>query len=303
MMVIAEPTGVWKNARGNCANSLRGSSMTLAKRTLGFTVLSMCLMLVPATAHAAPVVISAAQADVPNGMVFIHGENFGTFMAPVVLLDGFVLTVTNWGPNDLVALLPAPLAIVPASYRLAVTRLGKGGALQDSAEFVLTIGSTGPAGATGPQGPTGPAGAPGATGPAGAAGATGAQGPAGPSDAYTVDSFAANVPLSTGPAVVASLTLGPGNYVFMASARLLSQGTGTNAQCYIQPAVGGANSNFVNVNLGTTNDRKIVALNYGTTLSGASTTMNLNCQITVGDAVKADEVFFTAIKVGSLTQQ
>ena len=31
--------------------------------------------------------------------------------------------------------------------------------------------------------------------------------------------------------------------------------------------------------------------------------MNFNCQITAGDAVKADEVFFTAIQVGSVTQQ
>ena len=118
-----------------------------------------------------------------------------------------------------------------------------------------------------------------------------------------MNSFVGNVPLSTSPQAVSALTLGPGSYVFVASARLLSQGTGTNAQCYLQPAGGGANSNFVNVNLGTTNDRKIVALNYGATLSDASTTMNFNCQITAGDPVKADEVFFTAIKVGSLTQQ
>jgi len=31
--------------------------------------------------------------------------------------------------------------------------------------------------------------------------------------------------------------------------------------------------------------------------------MNFNCQITSGDVVKADEVFFTAIQVGSVTQQ
>jgi hypothetical protein len=101
---------------------------------------------------------------------------------------------------------------------------------------------------------------------------------------------------------VADLTLDPGSYVFFGSARLLSQGTGTNAQCYIQPNGGGPNSNFVNVNLGATNDRKIVALNYAVTL-GSAVTMNFNCQITSGDAVKADEVFFTAIRVGSVTQQ
>jgi hypothetical protein len=31
--------------------------------------------------------------------------------------------------------------------------------------------------------------------------------------------------------------------------------------------------------------------------------MNLNCDITTGDAAKADEVFFTAITVGTVTQQ
>ena len=117
-----------------------------------------------------------------------------------------------------------------------------------------------------------------------------------------MNSFTGNVPLTTSPQAVASLDLQPGSYVFVASARLLSQGTGTNAQCYLQPAGGGANSNFVNVNLGTTNDRKIVSLNYAVTL-GSAATMNFNCQITAGDAVKADEVFFTAIQVGSVTQQ
>ena len=117
-----------------------------------------------------------------------------------------------------------------------------------------------------------------------------------------MNSFSGNATLSTSPTAVASLSLDPGSYVFVASARLLSLGTGTNVECYVQPAGGGANSNFVNVNLGTTNDRKIVALNYATTFSSA-TTMNFNCDITGGDSVKADEVFFTAIKVGSVTQQ
>ncbi len=160
-------------------------------------------------------------------------------------------------------------------------------------------GADGQQGQQGPQGPPGPAGAQGQAGPAGP---QGQQGPIGPSDAFTVNSFSGNVPLTTLPQAVADLTLSAGSYVFFATARLLSQGTGTNAQCFMQPQGGGANSNFVNVNLGTSNDRKIVALNYAVTL-GSSTTMNFNCQITSGDAAKADEVFFTAIKVGSVTQQ
>ena len=117
-----------------------------------------------------------------------------------------------------------------------------------------------------------------------------------------MNSFVGNTSLTTVPQAVAQLTLQPGSYVFLATARLLSQGTGTNAQCYLQPQGGGPNSNFVNVNLGTTNDRKIVSLNYAVTF-GSALTMNFNCQITAGDAVKADEVFFTAIQVGNVTQQ
>ena len=104
------------------------------------------------------------------------------------------------------------------------------------------------------------------------------------------------------PVAVSDLALSPGSYVFFASARMLSQGTGTNTSCFFQPNGGGANSNFANVNLGASPDRKIVSLNYAVTL-GAATTMNLNCQITAGDAAKVDEVFFTAIKVGNVTQQ
>jgi hypothetical protein len=103
------------------------------------------------------------------------------------------------------------------------------------------------------------------------------------------------------PTVVASLSVPAGSYVFFGSTRLLSQGTGTNADCFIQPT-SGANSNFVNVNLGPAQDRKIVSLNYAVTLP-AATTVNFSCEITAGDAAKADETFFSAIKVNSVTQQ
>lgn len=148
-----------------------------------------------------------------------------------------------------------------------------------------------------PPGPPGPPGTPGAPG------APGAPGPAGPSNAFTINTFAGNVTLSQIPAAVASLTLGPGSYVFIASARLLeTTATPTNADCYIHPT-GLQNSNFVNVNLDALNDRKIVSLNYAATLTAASTVVPFNCEITTGGAAKADEVFFTAIKVQTITQQ
>ena len=128
------------------------------------------------------------------------------------------------------------------------------------------------------------------------------RGPSGPSsDAFTVNSFAGNTPLLTAPTTVASLSAPGGSYVFIASTRLLSQGTGTNAGCSVRPPSGEI-SNFANVNLGPAPDRKIVSLNYAITLPSA-TTVNFRCEIMAGDAVKADETFFTAIKVGTVTQQ
>jgi hypothetical protein len=90
--------------------------------------------------------------------------------------------------------------------------------------------------------------------------------------------------------------------VFLASTRVLSEGTGSNISCYIQPT-GLVNSNFGNVNLGTFNDRKIISINYTTTLTATSTVVPFFCSITQGDAVRVDETFFTAIKVGTVTQQ
>lgn len=276
--------------------------MMFNRNGLAWIALVGFLLFSPARASAAPVVISVAQADLLNGTLAIQGAQFGEFDAPIVVLDGFDLTVTSWGPNQVIAVLPAPVIAAPGSYLLSVTRRAKNGGLQDTGDFVLTVGAVGapgPAGATGATGPAGPAGLP---GPAGPAGVTGPQGPAGPSDAFTVDTFAANTTLTTAPQAVAALSLSAGSYVFLASARLISLGTGTNAECYIQPAEGGTNSNFVNVNLGTVNDRKIVSLNFAVSLASAAT-MNFNCAITAGDAVKADEVFFTAIKVATITQQ
>jgi hypothetical protein len=267
--------------------------------------LALWLAMIPTSAYAAPVVISAARADLVNQLVFIQGDQFGEFMAPIVVLGGFELTVTNWGPSQVIAVLPPALTTVPGNYLLSVTRRAKNGGLQDEGDFSLAVGAMGPAGPAGPAGSpgsAGPSGPIGPSGPAGPAGPAGATGPQGPSDAFTVDSFAGNTTLSTGPTAVATLTLGPGSYVFLASTRVLSQGTGTNVECYIQP-IGLINSNFANVNLGASSDRKIVSLNYATTLTAASTVVPFLCNITSGDAVKADETFFTAIKVGTVTQQ
>jgi len=162
-------------------------------------------------------------------------------------------------------------------------------------------GAPGLAGPAGPQGPAGAAGPPGGPGPAGAPGAPGPQGPPGPSDAFAPSSFTVpSTPLSASPSAVASIDLPAGAYVLLASARVFSDSTGaSNTACFIQPR-GQGNSNFANVNLGPSADRKMISLNFATALA-ADTFVDLNCFITAGGAAHVDEVFFTAIRVGSIT--
>ncbi|MGH9139988.1 MAG: collagen-like triple helix repeat-containing protein [Vicinamibacterales bacterium] len=149
-------------------------------RCLQWIALLSVLIGSPAAAQAGPVIIAASRADVANGLILVQGDDFGAFMAPLVVLDGFHLTVTHWDANLIVAVLPAPIAATPGSYRLSVTRRGKAGGLQDTGEWVVTIGAQGPAGPAGATGAQGPQGAPGQQGPPGSAGAQGPAGQSGP---------------------------------------------------------------------------------------------------------------------------
>ncbi|HET7047908.1 MAG TPA: hypothetical protein VFI54_06510 [Solirubrobacteraceae bacterium] len=60
-------------------------------------------------------------------------------------------------------------------------------------------------------------------------------------------------------------------------------------------------SQTVDVNLGV-GDRKIVSVNYATTLASAAA-VDVLCVLDSAGAALANEVCFTAIKVGSVTQQ
>jgi len=144
--------------------------------------------------------------------------------------------------------------------------------------------------------PAGPPGAPGAKGD------TGAPGPAGPSDAFTAYPSGYGQPVTRAGNVVSSLTLGPGSYVLLASARLLGGASSTNAECVIYP-VGMSTSVWANVNLDAYPDRKFVSMNYATTLTAASTVVQLWCDIAAGPDGSADAVTFTAIKVQTVTTQ
>jgi hypothetical protein len=142
-------------------------------------MLFVCFIALPAAVRAAEVRVDNAAVDASNTLVMIEGQDFGTNQ-PIVVLDGFVLTLVNFGPANIVAVLPASVAANPGSYHLSVSRTGKNGSVQSTGELTLTVGAVGP---TGPQGPAGPTGAPGSQGPAGP---PGPQGPAGTSSAIVI---------------------------------------------------------------------------------------------------------------------
>jgi hypothetical protein len=122
-----------------------------------------------------PAVLSA---DVVGSDVFISGQNLGTAKAPLVTLGSTQLTVSSYAPTSIVAGLPA--GTPPGSYALVVQSYGTpAGVALVPAGFVLTQGTTGAAGPTGPQGPAGSMGATGPQGPSGSQGPTGPQGPQG----------------------------------------------------------------------------------------------------------------------------
>lgn len=285
---------------------------TRGVRLIAACLACLCLASSQTLAQKQTPIIIAASVSADSTVLFLEGSGFPA--SPTITFGGVILggvVVNSIGTSA-----SASMPVVPAGSYLVT--IGSGN--NKSAAFEVTLGATGPAGPIGPTGPpgaagangidgaTGPAGAAGPQGPTGPAGANGAigppgpQGPEGPSDAFQRNTFAGNVVLSTLPTDVATLTLGPGSYVFIASARILSQGTGSNADCFIQPA-GMANSNFSNVNVGPAQDRKIVSLNFIATLTAASTAVSLKCEITGGDAAKSDEIFFTAIKVATITVQ
>ncbi len=165
-------------------------------------------------------------------------------------------------------------------------------------------GPTGPRGTTGPKGSTGAAGAAGndgtngTNGKDGASGPTGATGATGPSDGYHRTPFT-STPLTTEFTNVVTLDVPAGSDLIWGTARLFSQGTGATATCALRYGTTFWFGDFGNVNLGAYPDRKMVTVQGATTLT-APATLALACLITVGDAVNADEVSLSAIKVGTL---
>ena len=126
---------------------------------------------------AAPPTIISASANASNTAINVTGTNFvaqDKNHPLVAILDDMQLTITASTPTSLTANLPASLP--PGSYHLFVSSSGNFSDSGHTAEFDVTIGTTGPKGATGATGATGAAGPTGATGAAGATGATGSPG-------------------------------------------------------------------------------------------------------------------------------
>ena len=116
-----------------------------------------------------PTIVSVTPDQALTRLV-IHGRDFGRGR-PRVSLGDVVLKVLRWGPQEILAALPAPPG--PGGYRLRVSR---GHGQDDVAVFDLTIGTGGPPGPTGPTGPPGAPGTAGPIGPGGEAGPPGLQG-------------------------------------------------------------------------------------------------------------------------------
>jgi hypothetical protein len=154
--------------------------MRFTSRILRWAVL-LVVLAVPGAAEAALSIGSVTPTAVP-GQLLIQGSDFGSYPAfpPIVVLDGYMVVLDQWGPSQILAEIPAPILNVPGTYELVITNRGKNGAQVSTEVYEVALGGTGVAGPPGPAGPTGPAGPSGATGPAGAPGPAGPTGPAGP---------------------------------------------------------------------------------------------------------------------------
>jgi hypothetical protein len=159
------------------------------------TVMASLLLAVGSTwAATAPAQIDSAVITSPT-VLQIDGSGFGT-VRPVVVLGGTPLYLLSF--TDTVVFASVPVAVPAGSYALVIT---PSGGKDVSAPFDVTIGTTGPAGATGPAGPMGTAGVAGPAGPMGTAGVTGPAGPMGPAGV----TGPAGAQGSTGPAGVQGL--------------------------------------------------------------------------------------------------
>jgi hypothetical protein len=147
--------------------------MRSISRRLRWAVL-LVVLAVPSVARAAVSIGSVTPTAVP-GQLLIQGSDFGSYPAfpPIVVLDGYMLTLDQWGPSQILAEIPAPLMAVPGTYELSITNRAKNGSYVSTAVYEVALGAAGVPGPPGPAGPTGPAG------PSGAAGPPGATGPAG----------------------------------------------------------------------------------------------------------------------------
>src|SRR2546422_7291204 len=135
-------------------------------RRVAVVVVLLLLPFSPAFAH--QLVIQSAVPDLNAGTLFVSGKNFGA--APIVRVNGTLVTVVSSSPELLLVMLPADVIAQPGSYLLMVRA---GGTAEERDVFSFTMGSVGPKGEKGESGPQGPQGDRGEIGPQGLKGDNG----------------------------------------------------------------------------------------------------------------------------------
>ena len=153
-------------------------SIGSGRTTRTFISIFLSFSLVPMHAGTKPSIVSAVPLyNVSPHQLIIRGNGFGESQ-PVVAFSGHPAMVLSHTETVVAVEIPLDISAVPGVYVLTLATGPGNGANQT--ELSVTLGASGPPGATGPHGAPGAAGATGPSGVAGAAGATGPQGPAGP---------------------------------------------------------------------------------------------------------------------------
>lgn len=146
----------------------------------------------------------------------------------------------------------------------------------------------------GQRGPAGPQGTKGATGATGAIGPQGLQGLIGPSNAYSAYTIN-EVPFTTTPTAVQSLTLASGSYVVMARASLFASSP-LGAVCTLTDSKAGI-IDEADLNMGSA---VLVPLSLLAPLATSGSTISMTCSSASTSPVAGDP-HLVAIKVGSVS--
>src|SRR5262245_16281141 len=114
--------------------------MRRMSRSLRWVVL-LAVLACPLIIRAAVVIDSVTPTT--SGQILIQGSDFGSYPAfpPIVVLDGYMLTLDQWGPSQILAEVPAAILNVAGTYELTVTNRGKNGSQVSTAVYEVALGA------------------------------------------------------------------------------------------------------------------------------------------------------------------